>query len=378
MYVVVLPAPGVPEGRRRQIEDALARGVRGDGTTAVLTPERPTGAPAPDVRLAEGDAALRAARDQVADLDLDAAIASLERAIAAYRDNLPDLALRDGGPHRLVAAYRQLAIARFLNGDDPGAKAALAHVFALAPETEYDPKVFPPQMADVVLEAGLLAAELGPGQLRVRVSGGDATIYVDGEERGRAPVVVDDLAAGPHVVSAVAAGVPTATAEVTVDAATPADVVLSVPQPPVAVPDAVLAVRDGVGRSTAPAAMRALRSRLGVDAVVFATLQPDGRRTRVTAHVYDLRSGALAGRAAGTNPVDVGAAVVRVAQWSPRPEREGPAPWAVWDPDHEYFWYAVRAAAGVATVTTVAVILSRSRGLDSGRRIVVLGVTRPL
>jgi len=372
VYVVVYSADGLTESDRRDLEDAVARGVRGDGKVTVVVPDRAAGVESMDAALTRGDAALANAREQVKNLDLDAAITALQKAAEIYRENLPDLMLRDGNAEALVGAYRELATAQFLNGNDDAASRALAQVFVFTPKMDYD-KRFPPQMEEFVVSAGLLAEAMGKGTLNVTVAGGGAVIYVNGEERGNAPVAVEGLPAGPNVVSAVVPGAPTVTVEAEVEGGSSVDIELEVLQAPVAIPPELEAVRGGVGGNKASRAMMALAGRLGVEALVLVQ-RVEGKS--LEAHMYDLRTGRLAGKAVGAEAVELGGAVFGGGDWGiiEVPVAGGPTKWQVWNPDHKYFWHAVGAAAGVVTVVTIGVIAARSGGLSDGERQVVFGL----
>lgn len=371
VYVLVYDADRVTETDRRYLEDAAARGVRGDGAVTALTPERSAGE-SPEAALKAGDDGLAKAREQVKNLDLDAAIETLTKVVTTYRDNLPDLVLRDGNAGKLVAGYRDLAIARFLNGDDDGAERSLAHVFVLQPDLVYNQKDFPPQMMEVVMSAGLLAGELGRGSLEISVTGGDAEVYVNGDEHGRAPVKVDDLPGGPNIVNVVAPGTPTVTVEVEVDSGATEPVEIEVLPPPVAIPDALADVRGDIGASEASAKLRGLATTLGVEALVLIVPARGDGGVSLEGYVYDLRTGRLAGKATGTDPVQVGGALFNTADWGTIEQPVESVP--IWNPRHKYFWHAVGATAGVATVITVGIIASRSGGLSPGEKVVVFGL----
>ncbi len=374
VYVVVYSADGLVEIDRRDLEDEIARGVRGDGKVSVVVPDRTAGVESMEAALTRGDTALAEAREQVKNLDLDAAIEALEKSAEVYRENLPDLMLRDGNAGALVGVYRELAIAQFLNGDEDAAARALVQVFVFTPDMDYD-KSFPPQMEEFVVTAGLLSEEMGTGGLNVTVAGGEAVIYVNGEERGNAPVTVEDLPSGPSVVSAVVAGAPTVTVEAEVEGGTILDIELEVLPAPVVIPTELEAVREDIGPSDASGAMMALRGKLGVEALVLVQ-RIEGAALEV--HVYDLRTGRLAGKGKGKDAVELGGAVFGGADWglieTTGVVDTGPKSWELWNPDHKYFWHAIGAAAGVVTVVTIGVIAARSGGLSDGERQVVFGL----
>ncbi|MBI2893636.1 MAG: PEGA domain-containing protein [Deltaproteobacteria bacterium] len=137
-----------------------------------------------------------AGREAYDDLELTEAVTKLTRAIALFDTHLR--ALDDFDVY--VDALLRLGAARVLNGNARDADAAFVRVYTLAPQRTPDPEIYPSEVVTRFAETVARARRAGSGALEVQSEPAGAWVYVDGSLRGRAPVRVDDMAAGSHVV----------------------------------------------------------------------------------------------------------------------------------------------------------------------------------
>ncbi len=153
-------------------------------------------------------AALQRATDDVTESnrhfeagEVDEAKRLLENALQGYQRVLPEL-IAAHGRAPLVDAWSRLARARYFAGDQDGAKAALAFVFALEPKTVFDKALFGAPLEHAVIEAKLTAEMLGPGQLSPESDPPGAEILLDGSAlEGRSPLANIACSAGPHYIT---------------------------------------------------------------------------------------------------------------------------------------------------------------------------------
>jgi hypothetical protein len=386
--VVVLPGAGLSELQRRAVEDAVAAGVV-VARSAAIVPDR-SGAE-PGVARAELSHADRLAEDAVKALEsfeLDLAVESLHRAITAYIDRVPDLVARDGTVRALVDAHRQLAIAQFLSGDEDSAQRALAHCFALAGDLDYSPALFPPQMEELVVSGRLFVDEVGPGGLEVLATGGTATVFINGQDHGPAPAVVEDLRPGPNLVSLVVAGAAPVTRIVEVESGERKLVEVAAPSPPVSVPATLLTLRRALTRRgrlsrSVQAKLDEVARRADAEVVVVVVGGIDRERRLWRAIVYDRRNRRVVARAVTEADVAARDAAGFARPWS-RALWAG-TDWGRHEPAgglvglwrraraHEHFWPAVGVTGGVIATAVIVGLIAARRG-PSPERVVVLGV----
>lgn len=135
-------------------------------------------------------------------LELGDAITKLGRVVADLDAGW--VALDD--PEVLVDALLRLGAALVLDGRARDAEGLFARVHALAPERLPDPEIYPEQVTSRFRQVVERVGRAGLGTLEVRTTPAGALVYVDGRFRGRAPVTVEDLAPGTHLVRVRAPG----------------------------------------------------------------------------------------------------------------------------------------------------------------------------
>lgn len=135
-------------------------------------------------------------REAYDNLELTEAVTRFGRAIEQFDANAR--ALDDFDVY--VDALLRLGAARVLEGNPREADAAFTRVFTLAPQRTPDPEIYPREVLARFAETIVRARRTGTGTLEVESEPAGAWVYVDGRFVGRAPVRVDDLPAGNHVV----------------------------------------------------------------------------------------------------------------------------------------------------------------------------------
>lgn len=383
VVVKAYAADGLTEAERRGIERSLARGVRGAMDGAKVAAATPEGAisEAAEKALERSDKGLAEAIKRMRNLE-DGALDLLDWAADEYQRYLPQLMARDGNAGKLIEVYERTAIASYLAGDEKSATEALRKAFVLQPDLDYDRKIFPPQLEKLVVNERLYHDELGHGSVRVEADqaagGGAATVYINGVERGRAPVTVDELPAGPNIVSLVTPGAEPVIVIAQVAGGGDLVTVKAAVKTPKSVDRGPLAKTRGDvgGPHAAPPIARAAKN-LGADALVLALPTVHDDEIAVVAYVYDMRSGALVGRSEDTLPrtgpdaEELGGQLMATVTWKPSIAL-GPKKPPIWK--HKYFWPAVGAAAGVVVVAVVVGIATH--GLSNGEKVSILPVLR--
>lgn len=387
IHVEVYAAKGVGEPTRRQLAAAAADGVRealaDRKVTHGLGGLKPLPGPASaDKALARSDKALTEAKKRVRNLE-EGALDLLDWAADEYARYLPQLLARDGNARRLVSVYAQTAIASFMNGETEAAQVALRRVLVLEPKLEYDPKVFPPQLEELILQEGLMFEELGQGSLEIEVEGGEATVFVNGLDRGKAPVTVDDLPSGPNIVTLVADGVEPVLLSARVEGGKTTSVKGTLKVPASVLTGVLSGTRGELGSDRAGAGLRRAASSLEAGGLVLVVPKMTDGALSLVAYVYDMRGQVLVGRTDGTvdprNPAPEAetliAELVAAARWKSVADL-GVARAPIWERAyrHEYFWHAVGATAGVVVLTVA--ISAATGGLSPGKKVSIFPVIR--
>jgi hypothetical protein len=150
----------------------------------------------------EGDAELARARALVDKLKLGAAKTSFEKALSLYREGAA--ALVDVQP--LIDCYVGMAEVAARGAQDDEADALLRDAAALNPDVQLDKARYPNLFLNKfkTVRDNLLRGERG--SLFVDESGNGAAVVVDGREANSAPVRVESLPPGPHLVRALREG----------------------------------------------------------------------------------------------------------------------------------------------------------------------------
>lgn len=376
VHVLLHADRSLTEPERLDIEARIAAGAHAGGAEQVSRAVRGSiDAKAAAQALARNDRAAEEARRRTNELDLEGALNVLDWAAEEYATYLPELVARDGNPGRLVEIYILQSIAHYLNGDEGAASEALQRALVLDPSRSFDPTLFPPQLEELVERQARIARAAGRGRLRVQAGPGSPAVFVNGVERGTAPLLVRGLPVGPNLVHVRLPGAEPVMRSARVSG-TPARLSVTLKARPSAIDGPLAGTRGDVGEDSASQALHDAARALDVEALVLVLARPAAKGALdLTAYVYDMRSGDLVGRsdarvATGSRDAaqELGEAAIRGAAWRPlveaAPVAESPPVW-----ERTYFWAAVGVTAGAIVVGTV--IAARS-GLSPGEKLVVL------
>ncbi|MFN7130808.1 MAG: PEGA domain-containing protein, partial [Myxococcales bacterium] len=135
------------------------------------------------------------ADDHLKKLRFKQAADDLEKAIELYERQHAHIDFND-----LVEAYLSLAVARFrLNQEEEGEK-LLATVVRLDPERKLDGEKYPPVFTRIHEKMAKKVKKAERGAILVEPSSAGATVFIDGREIGKAPVLIKDVLKGTHYV----------------------------------------------------------------------------------------------------------------------------------------------------------------------------------
>jgi hypothetical protein len=398
IHVQVYAAKGLTESERVILEEAVETGLRSAGAKQVVTGypkmKRKGGRAAANKALARSDRAFVEAKKRVRKLEMDGALDLLDWAALEYAKYLPYLIARDSNADRLAAVYVQTAIVQFLDGKKDEAKKAIRQAFVLKPKLDYNAKTFPPQMRSFVDEERLLFDESGKGSLRISLKGGPARVYVNGIDRGKAPVVVHELRNGPNLVVFSAPGVEPVSMVAEVVGGDVKEVSGELTIPPAKVTGPMARTRGDVSMPVASKQLQKAARALDVKGMVLVVPTVEEDYFGLGLFVYDMRSNKLVGqrtikveRTKPRPPTEAAAGkLYREAAWQLElriaPKREsGPSLWTRmgrrWDRvrHHKYFWPAVGTAAGIVAVGII-IKVAAGGGLSNGQKVGLFPITR--
>ncbi len=232
--------------------------------------------------VAEGKAAYEARKFDEAEKKLRTAIRDYTAAAAAMK-----------ACDRLCDAVAMYAASLFIRGDVEEAKLTLLDLLALAPTFELDRKRYPQEF--IVLRATVASAKVGTqrGALSVRSKPAGAAVFIDGESAGYAPLALNNLAVGKHLVVVEKAGFTRTGSLVDV---TPADAIVFptlTPSSSMTAYDAARArLRAEFDKSPFPASLNTISKGMGLDDAIVATLKTEGENSLVLdSAFYDLGAG---------------------------------------------------------------------------------------
>ena len=306
------PAPAPAGPKPRLVAHAFAHGgafvaarafARGLETTLAKDP-RVTNVPleavlldaaADDKALADADGKLGDARAKIEELDLAEATKLLKAALATYEKLVYRLAKRPKSTEPFVDAYKLLAAARFIDGDQEAAREELRRARVLDPELAFDAKLFPPKMRRVFTEVKLLQDELGKGTIAVTSDPPGAEVLVNGVSAGIAPLKVPGLAAGLNYVTLLMPGFLPTTTSVEVVGGEEKKVEQALGRFDDDPAPVLERTRASLGEVTVSSSMRDLGKRLKADLLLFAFVRDEGTADNVSLslYLYDTRSGKL-------------------------------------------------------------------------------------
>ncbi len=151
---------------------------------------------ASDAKGKAGRAALERGKVALDALELAPALEALSEAVVSFEQAAP--AMTNASP--LVEAHLYEGAAWALQGDQKNAKKSFERALVVDPQAELPAGSFPAQVEKVWAEVKVKAQQGGVGTLTVYATPAAAEVWVDGRFRGAAPVVLDDMAVGRHVV----------------------------------------------------------------------------------------------------------------------------------------------------------------------------------
>lgn len=395
IHVHVFAADGLTEDERGAIEAAVASGAEAVGDSTIgrtlsrgasdtgellVTDEA-------DKALERSDKSSAEAYERVRNFDFEGALDLLDWAAEEYSKNLLSLMIRDGNATKLLDVYIQTSVVHFLNGDEDKAAVALRQAFVIEPALQYTAEKFPPQLEDFVLEERLTFDEIGKATLNITATIGSPRVFVNGIDKGVAPVQIHDISPGINFVTFVVVGGDQETVSVQVDGEGTVDVNTELTPP---ASESVGPLADGrgeVGKDSAGSKLTAAAKKLDARALLLVLAKPEGPTIALTAYVYDMRTGKLSGRAEtdverdnpGPEAEELGREVLTATRWelliavAPSPSlwsrTKGMAKRAY---EWEYFWHTVGATAGVVVLTSI--VIAADGGLSPGKTVSILPV----
>ncbi|WP_428264299.1 PEGA domain-containing protein [Haliangium sp.] len=380
-HVVLYPSSELSEPARLDLEAALAEGVREAGARHVERSLQTTVADdAATEALTRNDQAAAEARRRMGELELAGALDVLDWAADEYSTYLPDLVRRDGNPARLAEIFTLEAITQYLNGDEDAAAAAFRRALVLDPDIRFDPDTFPPPLEPFVDQQRAIARAAGRGRVRVEATAG-ALVFVNGVERGVAPLTVRGLPVGTNLVHVRMPGAKPAMREVQIRGR-PVEVAIELEALPSELTGPLVGTRADVGPRRASQALHDAAEAVNAAALVLVLTGRRNGRVTLTAYVYDMRSGDLAGRgevrldaSLERGPAESARDQARVlsrdlvesGRWRTLVDLEVASSPPLWK--RPLFWGAVGVAAGAVVV---GVVIASNQGLSNAQRVVLL------
>jgi hypothetical protein len=394
IHVHVFAAEGLTEAERDAIEAAIAAGAEAVGDSKVgRTPTEAASDADDELVTADATKALERsdkssveAYERVRNFDFEGALDLLDWAADEYSKNLVALMVRDGNATKLLNVYAQTAAVHYLNGDEEQAADALRQAFIIEPALQYSAEMFPPQLEDFVLEERFMFDEIGKATLKITATVGAPRVFVNGIERGAAPVEVHDVSPGTNFVTFVVAGTGQETVSVDIDGEGTVEVNTELAPPSSKSVGPLAGARGEIGKDRAGKKLGAAAKKLGADALLLVIAEPETATIGLTAYVYDMRTGRLSGRAETDverdNPEpeaeELGREAVTTTRWELLIVISSPSLWdrtkgmAQSAYEWDYFWHTVGATAGVLVLTTIVVAVDG--GLSPGKTVSILPV----
>ena len=207
LTVLVVPAQPALEGTAARLRRWATSSAIASNRFEVIDPVDaldPDGARERKSRVAEGLAALRAARRAYNELDTANALAEANRALDALSEAGIAARMED-----MTDAWLLKIASLTANGSHKAAQSETDRLLAVNPAARFSPDLFPPDRI-AYAEKVRRKVKAGPARLDVRTRPPGAEVFVDGTFRGFSPVTVDELASGEHRVVATAPGLTTA------------------------------------------------------------------------------------------------------------------------------------------------------------------------
>jgi hypothetical protein len=119
---------------------------------------------------------------------------TFQRAVDMMEQNLADL----GNYDVLTDALANLALAYWNAEFDLDARKRMKQFAHLRPDATLDPEKYPKELMQIFQREAKKVKSAGAGKLEITASVGDALVYIDGVEKGKAPLTVEDVGFGYH------------------------------------------------------------------------------------------------------------------------------------------------------------------------------------
>jgi hypothetical protein len=152
--------------------------------------------------VASGLEKLQRGREMYDAFELEPALATLTEAVIALERGAG--ALLDVTPY--LRALQLLGATHALKADRTAARSAFARALLVDRRATLEGSGFPPTVLELYEEARAQVGEAPPSTLSVYANPAAAEVYVDGVFRGSAPLTIDRLPAGRHLVRVYRAG----------------------------------------------------------------------------------------------------------------------------------------------------------------------------
>lgn len=124
----------------------------------------------------------------------DRAATTFQTSVDSLEKNLGDL----DNFNILVDAYLNMSLAYFLAGFDFDARNKMKVYAHLRPDETLDPEKFPAELREVYQAEADKVKKAGPGKLSISADADNATVFIDGVDKGQAPVELSDIGYGYH------------------------------------------------------------------------------------------------------------------------------------------------------------------------------------
>jgi len=293
--VLVLPYEGVYRSVPQEMLDAATRLLQKemdaqDGLQVIRGAVAGVDVEVPSLEPAKGASA--GADEAETARDVAAAITRRQSAIAAFEKNAG--ALEDALPY--VQAHHELARTQMLAGDDAAAKATIEVAARLAPVLDLDPRRFPRLYRRWHAEAVERANADRRGSIMVKSVLPGAQVLLDGRPMDVAPVLLERVVPGKHLITARIEGAPAYASTITVEAKKTVEVIATYTD--TAGGSAVGTVTDALAKNSVPKIAVTAATEAGKKAnagwVVFGALAKDDDRFRVHTYVVDVNAGQVA------------------------------------------------------------------------------------
>ncbi|MBI5545806.1 MAG: PEGA domain-containing protein, partial [Deltaproteobacteria bacterium] len=172
-----------------------------DAAAAAVAAKPVNPAPPKDASaLAEAKERSSKADEAVKKLKFKQAVDELERVVAILEVQHPYIDFAE-----LVNAYLTLAVSYFRRGQDSDGEKILAQVVRLDPERKLDAEKYPPVFLRTFDNVSRKVKKASRATIQVEPTSAGATVFLDGRQVGKAPLLLKDVIKGAHFLRVVPA-----------------------------------------------------------------------------------------------------------------------------------------------------------------------------